>query len=312
MGSIISAMTLPIVFHPDFVAPLPPAHRFPMPKYGAIYRALVRDGIAGLDQFHIPEPVSRDWVEFIHASHYVESFLAGMLDARAMRRIGLPWSEMLVKRTCTAAGGVVLTARLALQAGIACSTAGGTHHAFPDFGAGYCIFNDLAVTTCVLQAESLVRRVLIVDLDVHQGDGTAAIFANAPSVFTFSIHCGANFPVRKQLSDLDVDLPQGVEDDAYLARLRNMLPDLLSQVKPDLILYDAGVDPHRDDKLGKLALTDAGLYARDRFVLHTCVAAGYPVACVIGGGYDADIDRLARRHCLLHRAATDVFAALRL
>ncbi len=283
-----------------------------MPKYGAIYRALVRDGIAGLDQFHIPEPAPRPWLELAHTPDYVESYLTGTLDARALRRIGLPWSESLVKRTCTAAGGVVLTARLALQTGIACSTAGGTHHAFPNFGAGYCIFNDLAITARLLQAEGLVRRVLIVDLDVHQGDGTAAIFAGDPSVFTFSVHCGANFPVRKQVSDLDVDLPKGVEDDAYLARLRDVLPDLLSQVKPDLILYDAGVDPHAGDKLGKLALTDAGLYARDHFVIHTGVAAGCPVACVVGGGYDADIDRLARRHCLLHRAATDVFASLRL
>ncbi len=302
-------MSLPIVFHPDFVAPLPPAHRFPMPKYGAIYTALVRDGVATLDQFHVPQIAPRAWLELVHDPGYVECYLHGTLDPRALRRIGLPWSEALVTRTRTAIGGVVLTAQLALQTGMACSTAGGTHHAFMDYGSGYCIFNDLAITARVVQADNAVRTVLIVDLDVHQGDGTAAIFAGDPSVFTFSVHCGANFPYRKQTSDLDLALPAGVEDTEYLARLCAILPDLLSQVKPDLTLYDAGVDPHIDDKLGKLALTDAGLYARDRLVLDACAAAGVPVAAVVGGGYDTDIERLARRHCLLHRAATDVFSA---
>lgn len=309
---MIVPMSLPIVFHPDFVAPLPPAHRFPMPKYGSIYQALVRDGIAALDQFHLPEPAPREWLELVHERNYVESCLTGTIEPRALRRIGLPWSESLVMRTRTATGGVVLTARLALQRGMACSTAGGTHHAFRDYGSGYCIINDLAITARVMQAEGLAQRILVIDLDVHQGDGTAAIFAGDPSVFTFSMHCGANFPYRKQTSDLDIELAVGVEDGEYLARLQATLPDLLSQVRPHLALYDAGVDPHVDDRLGKLALSDAGLYARDRFVLASCAAAGYPVACVVGGGYDTDIDRLARRHCLLHRAATDVFSAMRL
>lgn len=279
-----------------------------MPKYGSIYQALVRDGIASLDQFHLPQPAPREWLEMVHDKDYVESYLTGTIDVRALRRIGLPWSESLVTRTRTATGGVVLTARLALEAGIACSTAGGTHHAFASFGSGYCIVNDLAITARVMQAEGLAHRILIVDLDVHQGDGTAAIFAGDPSVFTFSMHCGANFPYRKQTSDLDVELPVGMGDEEYLCRLHGILPDLLSQVRPDLVLYDAGVDPHVDDRLGKLALTDAGLFARDRFVLEACASAGYPVASVVGGGYDTNIDRLARRHCLLHRAASDVAA----
>jgi acetoin utilization deacetylase AcuC-like enzyme len=204
-------------------------------------------------------------------------------------------------------GGTTLTAKLALKYGIACNTAGGTHHAFPDFGSGFCIFNDLAIAARVLQKWGLVKQVLIVDLDVHQGDGTAFIFQNDPKVFTFSMHCEINFPSRKQTSDLDVPLPEGLDNDGYLQILANYLPDLLSQVKPDLVLYDAGVDTHVGDRLGKLALTDEGLYRRERQVLSTCRAGGYPVACVIGGGYAEDMEGLVYRHSLLHRAARDVY-----
>jgi acetoin utilization deacetylase AcuC-like enzyme len=220
----------------------------------------------------------------------VAAYCQGSLDAKAQRRIGLPWSPNLVRRTCTAVGGTILTAKLALNQGIACNTAGGTHHAFPDRGAGFCIFNDLAIATRILLHQGLVQRVLIVDLDVHQGDGTAWIFQDDPRVFTFSMHCAVNFPRQKQTSDLDVPLPEGMEDDAYLRQLQAHLPDLLSQIRPDLVLYDAGADTHRGDRLGKLAMTNTGLYARDRYVLTTCVNGGYPVACVIGGGYDDNMD----------------------
>lgn len=305
-------MTLPLVHHPDYVSPLPLGHRFPMPKFGRVYHHLIRDGIATLDQFHLPPRAARETLELVHAPAYVDAYFTGTLDPRAMRRIGLPWSEGLVNRTCTALGGTLLAAELALQYGLACNTAGGTHHAFADFGSGFCIFNDLAVAARWVQREHGVRQVLIVDLDVHQGDGTAAIFQDDPSVFTFSIHCGRNFPFRKQTSDLDIELPIGVEDGDYLRLLAETLPDLVSQVQPDLVLYDAGVDPHVEDKLGKLALTDAGLYRRDHYVLAHCAARGIPAVGVIGGGYAHDVDRLARRHCLLHQAAGDVFRALRL
>jgi acetoin utilization deacetylase AcuC-like enzyme len=195
---------------------------------------------------------------------------------------------------------------------LACNNAGGTHHAFPDFGSGFCIFNDLAIASRVLQKSGMVSKVLIVDLDVHQGDGTAFIFRDDPSVFTFSMHCEANFPSRKQPSDLDVPLPVGMEDDEYLQTLAKYLPDILSQVKPDLVLYDAGVDPHAGDRLGKLALSDTGIFRRDMQVLSTCIAQGYPVACVIGGGYADDMTDLVYRHSLLHRAAAQVFQQYRL
>ena len=302
---------LPLVYSPDYVTPLPSAHRFPMPKFGRIVETLLRDGIAGLEQFHVPGLADRAWLELVHTPAYIDSYLTGSIDARAMRRIGFPWSPALVQRTCTAVGGTVLTARLALEHGLACNTAGGTHHAHADFGSGYCIFNDLAVAARVMQQEGRVARVLIVDLDVHQGDGTAAIFANDPSVFTFSIHCGKNFPFRKQTSDLDIDLPPGTGDERYLAQLNAALGKLLDAVKPNLVLYDGGVDPHVDDRLGKFALTDQGLMARDRHVMGTCLGRGIPVATVVGGGYGADIGQLARRHCLLVQEADKLYHTLR-
>ena len=300
-------MSLPIVYHPDYVTPLPPKHRFPMGKFGRIYQTLLREEIIAIPQVYQPEIIPRAWIEEIHSPNYVEAYIEGQLDKKAQRRIGLPWSKALVTRTWTAVSGTILTAQLALEYGLACNTAGGTHHAFPDFGSGFCIFNDLAITARALQRLGLVKKVLIVDLDVHQGDGTAAIFRDDPTVFTFSVHCQINFPFRKQESDLDVPLAEGMGDDEYLQILVDHLPHLLSDYEPDLILYDAGVDPHQDDRLGKLALTDEGLYRRDKYVLETCLAAGLPVGTVVGGGYSKDIDVLAQRHALCHRAATEVF-----
>ena len=298
---------IPIVYHPHYIAPLPQGHRFPMVKFQKLYELLLKDGILTPENLYKPEIPDQSLLELVHTPDYIENYCQGTLDAKAQRRIGLPWSPELVRRTCTAIGGTILTAKLALEYGIACNTAGGTHHAFPDFGSGFCIFNDLAIAARVLQKSGLVKQVLIVDLDVHQGDGTAFIFQNDPRVFTFSMHCEINFPSRKQTSDLDVPLPEGLDNDGYLQILANYLPDLLSQVKPDLVLYDAGVDTHVGDRLGKLALTDEGIYRRERQVLSTCRAGGYPVACVIGGGYAEDMEGLVYRHSLLHRAAKDVY-----
>jgi acetoin utilization deacetylase AcuC-like enzyme len=303
---------LPLVYHPAYVAPLPEGHRFPMAKFRDLYALLLEDRVAIPEQFHSPDLPPLDWLEQIHTPEYVRAYQDGTLDDKAQRRIGLPWSEALAYRTRIAVGGSILTARLALAHGLACNTAGGTHHAFPSYGSGFCIFNDLAIATRVLQSLHLVQKILIVDLDVHQGDGTAYIFQNDPNVFTFSMHCAINFPGTKQQSDLDVPLPEGMEDDAYLQTLAQYLPDLLTQVKPDLVLYDAGVDPHIDDLLGKLALTDTGLFRRDMQVLSTCVGQGYPVACVIGGGYSKDLCGLVYRHSLLHRAASQVYEQYRL
>jgi acetoin utilization deacetylase AcuC-like enzyme len=303
---------LPLIYHPNYVVPLPNQHRFPMPKFRMLYELLLADGVAIAEQFHTPAPPPLDWVELVHTPDYARAYYQGTLDAKAQRRIGLPWSAALVTRTCTAVGGTILTAKLALEHGLACNTAGGTHHAFPSYGSGFCIFNDLAIAVRVLQQQQLIQTVLIVDLDVHQGDGTAFIFQDDSSVFTFSMHCEVNFPGTKQQSDLDVPLPEGMEDDEYLQTLATHLPELLDQVQPDLVLYDAGVDPHLGDRLGKLALTDRGLFRRDMQVLTTCVSQGYPVACVIGGGYAEDLRSLTYRHSLLHRAATETYQHYRL
>ncbi|MDB9528712.1 histone deacetylase [Oscillatoria sp. CS-180] len=303
---------LPVVYHSDYVAPLPSKHRFPMPKFGLLRDLLIQEGIVSLDQIYQPGAPPQSWIEEVHTPDYVRAYCTGTLDAKAQRRIGLPWSPNLVKRTCTAVGGTILTAKLAMSHGIACNTAGGTHHAFPAYGSGFCIFNDLAIAARILLTQQHVNRILIFDLDVHQGDGTAWIFQAEPRVFTFSMHCDVNFPRQKQTSDLDVPLAEGLEDAAYLHKVHTYLPDLLSQVKPDLVLYDAGADIHVRDRLGKLALSNTGLYERDRTVLATCVAAGYPVACVIGGGYDDNMIDLVYRHSLLHRAAAEVYRQYRL
>ncbi|GBF79755.1 histone deacetylase family protein [Aphanothece sacrum] len=299
-------MNLPIVYHPQYVVPLPDGHRFPMSKFRLLYELLLADEIIKPENVYTPEFPLQQVLELIHTSDYITAYCQGTLDAKAQRRIGLPWSDLLVKRTLIAVGGTILTAKLALKYGLACNTAGGTHHAFPSYGSGFCIFNDLAIAARFLQQLNLVKKVLIVDLDVHQGDGTAYIFQDDPTVFTFSMHCDINFPAIKQKSDLDIPLPEGLDDESYLQILAQNLPDVLSQFKPDLVLYDAGVDTHVKDKLGKLSLTDRGLYRREMQVLSVCLAAGYPVASVIGGGYTKDINSLVYRHSLLHRAAKEV------
>lgn len=256
----------------------------------------------------VPEIASKDLLSCVHTEDYLHSFINGKLSEQEQRRTGFPWSEGIVRRCRYETGGTVLAAEVALQRGLACSTAGGTHHAFPSYGSGFCLLNDLAVAAKYVMDSSPTKcKVLIVDLDVHQGDGTAFIFKEEPSVFTFSVHCGKNFPLRKQQSDLDISVEDGLEDEDYLSAVQTHLPWLLETFRPDLVLYDAGVDPHWEDELGRLRLTDQGLYQRDLFVLKTVVSRGVPVAAVIGGGYSRDIDRLAVRHSIVHRAAAQVW-----
>jgi len=296
-----------IVYHPDYVAPLSNDHRFPMAKFKLLRDLLLRDRVIATEQIYQPELPTLELIQLVHTPEYVQAYCSGNLDYKSQRRIGLPWSQALANRTQIAIAGTMLAAKLALEYGCACNMAGGTHHAFPGYGSGFCIFNDLAIASRVLQHQGLVNRILIVDCDVHQGDGTAHIFQDDDSVFTFSMHCEANFPGRKQQSDLDVSLPIGLDDEGYLQILASHLSDLLTQVKPDLVLFDAGVDTHISDRLGKLALTDWGIYRRERMVLSTCKAGGYPVASVIGGGYSKNMTALVQRHSLLHRAAQEVY-----
>lgn len=282
-------------------------------KFADLHRHLTGLGLATAANMHVPrEDPPHEWFEAVHDSEYYRAFLNGALDPAAARRIGFGdeiKKEGLIKRTRLECSGTITTVQLALQHGLAANLAGGTHHAHQSFGSGFTILNDLAVATRWAQSNSnSVRRVCVIDLDVHQGDGTASIFAGDPDVFTFSMHAGSNFPFRKATSDLDVDVARGTGDKQYMALLRDALPALLTRHKPDLVLYDAGVDPFAGDQLGHLELSHAGLYQRDLFVIDTCVAAGIPTACVIGGGYDRDRLALARRHALVHRATSRVFA----
>ena len=302
-------MDLPVVFHPDYTVPLPPGHRFPMGKFGRIKDTLLEDGVIAPASLARPEPAPRGWLALAHRDAYVDTVLALALDPRAIRRLGLPLSAALLRRGRAAVGGTVLTGRLALAHGLACNTAGGSHHAFADHGAGFCLFNDVAVAIRVLRREGQIARALVVDLDVHQGDGTAAIFHGEPEVFTFSLHCEANYPPRKEVGDLDIGVPPGTGDAVYHSVLATHLPGLIARHRPDIVFYNAGVDPHAEDKLGRLALSDEGLARRDRFVIETCRAAGVPTACVVGGGYADDLERLARRHTSVHRAAAAAAAA---
>jgi acetoin utilization deacetylase AcuC-like enzyme len=277
-----------------------------MPKFGILRDLLIDQKIATPGQFHCPAIGSFDLIASVHDPAYVRSFFEGTIDRDAVRKIGLPWSDGLVERTRTAVAGTLLTSELALEHGLACNTAGGTHHAHRDWGSGFCIFNDLAIAAHTLVDRGQVQQVLIIDLDVHHGDGTATIFADDPRVFTFSMHCEKNFPAKKPPSDRDVALEKGVGDHAYLDTLTQHLPRLLEEVEPDLVIYDAGVDVHQDDRLGHLDLTDQGLYDRDHYVLSQCRSHNIPTACVIGGGYDQDHTQLAWRHATVHRAATDL------
>ncbi|MGB0498624.1 MAG: histone deacetylase, partial [Rubricella sp.] len=260
-------MKLPVTWHPDYVAPLKPGHRFPMSKYGALKEVLVSRGVIGADGYIAPAPAPTGRIAAVHDLGYVERAFSLTLSDREIREIGLPGTEAVVRRARLSAAGSTLAGHLALEHGIACNAAGGSHHAGPDRGAGFCVFNDVAVAARALLDDGAVRRILVVDCDVHQGDGTARIFDGEARVFTLSLHAAKNFPARKALSDLDVPLPDGMEDVAYLAALRGALEPLWARVRPDLVFYNAGVDVHRDDKLGRLALTDEGIRARDAFVL---------------------------------------------
>ena len=296
-------MTLPIVFHPDYMAPLRPGHRFPMSKYGHLREALIaRRLLPAAGGYVAPAPAPRAQAAAVHALEYVERVAEARLTPEEARRIGLPSTPAVARRAFLSAAGTLLAARLALEHGIACNAAGGSHHAGPDGGAGFCVFNDVAVAAQALLDEGRVARVLIVDCDVHQGDGTARIFADTPQVFTLSLHAERNYPARKAASDLDHPLPDRLGDAAYLEVLDHALASV-EAFRPQLVFFNAGVDPHAGDRLGRLALSDAGLRARDARVLGWARARGLPVAGVLGGGYDDDPARLAARHAILFEEA---------
>lgn len=295
-------MPLAIVASPDYDAPLPPGHRFPMGKFLALAEILEARGLcpAGLAR---PEPASEAILGLAHDGDYVRRVCETALTPQEERRIGLPVTADVAKRARAAVGGTLLAARLALQQGLACNTAGGSHHAARSGGAGFCVFNDVAVASLELLAKGEARRVLIIDLDVHQGDGTALILANEPRAYTFSMHCQANFPTIKPPSDRDIGLARGMGDAQYLEVLEGALPEVFAAARPDLIFYNAGVDVHEADQLGQLCLSDAGLAAREAMVLDFAMAQGVPLASVLGGGYGPDAHAVALRHAILPQLA---------
>ncbi len=294
---------LPIVHHPDYVAPLKPGHPFPMSKYGYLREALVARGLLSPGAYPAPAPASAAQIALAHDPGYVGRVLGQTLDAREIRRIGLPGTERVARRARLSSAGTLLAAWLALEHGIACNSAGGSHHAGPDTGAGYCVFNDVAVAARNLLAQGVAGPMLVIDADVHQGDGTARIFAGDPRVFTFSIHAEKNFPARKAASDLDIGLPDGTGDDDYLQALRHGVAQALAAARPRLVFYNAGVDVWAGDRLGRLGLSEAGIRARDALVIGAVRAAGVPLVGVAGGGYDDAPERLAARHAILFEEA---------
>ena len=298
-------MNLPIVHSPHYQATLPPNHRFPMGKFRRVAEVLVEEGLAAPDSFHVPAPAPAGWIALAHDNAYVDQVLAASVPPAVTREIGFPMTASVALRARCASAGTLLTGYLALEHGIACNTAGGSHHARGAQGAGFCVFNDVAVAIRVLQADGLIGRATVIDCDVHQGDGTADIFRDDPSVFTLSIHAEKNYPARKVPSSCDLGLMDDADDEACLAPVREIIPAAIDDFSPDIVFFNSGVDPHRDDRLGRLAMTDQGLLDRNRFVIDAVRERGLPLAGVLGGGYAHDIDALARRHALMHRAAAE-------
>ncbi len=276
------------IFYLDrYVVPLPPGHRFPIQKYFLLRQRVVE---AGLGDLHVPHAATDEEVLQAHDREYLQKFITGTLSEQEMRRIGFPWTPEMVERSRRSSGATIEACRAALDDGVAVNLAGGTHHAFRDAGEGYCFLNDSAIAARVLQSEGRVSRVVILDCDVHQGNGTAAILRDDPTIFTFSIHSARNFPLRKEQSDLDVELPDGATDAEYLTALDEGLDEALSRSKADLAIYLAGADPYEGDQLGRLRVSKAGLAERDRRVFERCRQARLPVAVTMAGGYARDVN----------------------
>jgi acetoin utilization deacetylase AcuC-like enzyme len=284
-------------FYSDhFVLPLPPEHRFPMRKYSRLRERILQTCLVEPGKLYIPEPVNDEQILRCHDADYLERVKTGTLSQQEIRRIGFPWSLQMVERSRRASGGTVGACLAALEDGTAVNLAGGTHHACRDHGEGYCVFNDTVIAARDMQARGFVRRVLVVDCDVHQGNGTAQITHGDPTIFTFSIHGEKNFPFRKFPSDLDLGLPDSVGDEEYLATLEEGLDRALFLARPDLVIYVSGADPFAGDRLGKLALTKARLRRRDELVIGRLREAGLPVAVAMGGGYAENIEDIVDIH----------------
>jgi acetoin utilization deacetylase AcuC-like enzyme len=289
--------------HPHYALRLPEGHPFPMSKYTLVRRRLIECGTLAPGQIIEPCEVERAALERVHSSAYLDKLAVGDLSQAEQRRLGIPWSAALWRRARLAVQGTLDAARRALAEGVSGNLAGGTHHAFPDHGEGFCVLNDVAVAIRALQEEGAIAQALVVDLDVHQGNGTAAIFADEPRVFTFSMHGARNYPLEKLKSTLDVELPDGTGDEEYLRLLAAHLARILRSFRPDIVFYLAGVDVAAGDRYGRLALSAAGIRARDREVIGTARSAGLPLVLTMAGGYAASPERTAELHAIAYEEA---------
>ncbi len=298
---------LKIAYHPIYKHPLPEGHRFPMEKYDLLPQQLIHEGTCNETNFFEPEIPNDKYILAVHDPEYFYDLLNIKISQKAARKIGFPLSEDLVERERIIADGTIKACEYAIKNGIAMNIAGGTHHAYSTHGEAFCMLNDQAIGARYLQTKKIAHKILIVDLDVHQGNGTAEIFKDDPSVFTFSMHGKNNYPFKKEISDLDIELEKGTEDEEYLNILQKTLPKLISNFKPDFIFYLSGVDVLASDKLGTLALTKEGCKKRDKFVLNTCCNFKIPVQCSMGGGYSTDIKIIIDAHANTFRLAQEIF-----
>jgi acetoin utilization deacetylase AcuC-like enzyme len=296
-------MELPIVNHPDYVAKINDDNKFPIKKFGELANYLKEIKI--VKDFFVPKPCSFETLNEAHSKDYILKIKDKSLDLFSQKKIGFPLNDSVVQRSFVATGGTVLASKLAINHGLACNTAGGSHHATFNEGAGFCVFNDVAVATRYLQKKGYARRILIVDLDVHQGNGTADIFKDDNSVFTFSMHCKSNYPAKKTKSDLDVELDDNLEDAKYLEILKKYIT-YLNQESFDFVFYIAGVDIHHDDRLGKLKITDQGIKKRDEIVIGNFYQKRIPLCGVLGGGYNKNFDKLVELHSMLHKSCAEI------
>ena len=298
-------MDLPVVNHEDYFAKIGDDHKFPINKFGELANYLIKNKI--VKKFHKPYPCSDETLKRAHSEKYIKDIKNKTLDESGVKKIGFPLVDSVVQRSLVATGGTVLAAKLAISNRLACNTAGGSHHATFDSGAGYCVFNDVAVAAQYLLDRGLAKKILIVDLDVHQGNGNSDIFKNNKSVFTFSMHSKSNYPAKKSISDLDVELEDNIEDLEYTNSLKSCL-DQLNKEKFDFVFYIAGVDVHFNDRLGKLKISDEGIKTRDEIVIENFFSKNIPLCGVLGGGYNKDFNKLVELHSYLHQSCAELIS----
>ncbi len=291
-------MRLPVVNHPDYVAKINDDNKFPIKKFGALANHLIENKV--VKEFYIPKECSIETMKTSHSLKYINDIKNKTLDLQSQKKIGFPINDSVVRRSFVATGGTVLASKLALESKLACNTAGGSHHATFNFGAGYCVFNDVAVAANYLKNKGYAKKILILDLDVHQGNGNSEIFKNDQDVLTFSMHCESNYPAKKSKSDIDIGLAENMEDEEYINTLNKNLKKL-NESKYDFVFYVAGVDIHYEDKLGKLKITDDGINKRDQIVIENFYKKNIPLCGVLGGGYNKSFDKLIELHSMLHK-----------